>query len=434
MGRERKAGRVGRGGRGIVYLVILALIGALNLVSWCSRPFCDGYIRYVFPLWVNLYGRLTGLFPFSVGEWLLYLWVICMGLALIAAPVLLVGGLLRRRRAGDGQNRGCAGNREAGESSGETGQREAGGRAGAVPESGLKAGGKTGRRPGVLGLCRLYCRFFAWAFLAVCAVMTLNCFVLYHATPFSETYFGEADIQYDLDELIRVRNYVVERCNALAREMERDGEGTVLYPGDMKAAAIEAMQSLGQTYDRLDGYYPRPKPLAASDFFSQQYMQGYYFPFSMEANYNDVMYIMNKPATMCHELAHLRGYIYEDEANFISFLACTRSSDPVFVYSGYLSVLNYLDNDFYRAVGQDRDAYWAQARISPQVIADNVFVTEEEWERIEGKALISTEVVEKASDAFTDTTLKVNGVSDGIVSYSRVVELLLQYYRESGEL
>ena len=39
-----------------------------------------------------------------------------------------------------------------------------------------------------------------------------------------------------------------------------------------------------------------------SDFMCQMYMCGYYFPFSMEANYNDVMSIMKKPATMCHEL------------------------------------------------------------------------------------------------------------------------------------
>jgi hypothetical protein len=41
---------------------------------------------------------------------------------------------------------------------------------------------------------------------------------------------------------------------------------------------------------------------------------------------------------------------------------------------------------------------------------------------------VDTEVVEEATDAFIDTTLKVDGVSDGIISYSRVVKLLLQYF------
>ena len=221
---------------------------------------------------------------------------------------------------------------------------------------------------------------------------------------------------------------VVERCNKMAQEMERDENGDLVYHGDIKAEAIRAMKKLGKQYDQLDGYYPRPKPLASSDFFSQQYCGGYYFPFSMEANYNNVMYIANFPATMCHELAHLRGYIYEDEANFISFLACIQSEDPFFQYCGYLSVLYYLDNDLYAAVSDEK--YWEQVWIEPQVHMDNVFLKQEEWDRIEEEAPLDTEVVEAVSDEFTDTMLKANGVEDGMMSYNRVVELLLWYYSQ----
>ena len=54
-------------------------------------------------------------------------------------------------------------------------------------------------------------------------------------------------------------------------------------------------------------------------------------------------------------------------------------------------------------------------------------LTDEEWARIEEKALFRTETVSRAADTFVDTTLKVNGVADGKVSYSRVVELMLRY-------
>lgn len=283
------------------------------------------------------------------------------------------------------------------------------------------------------GIRRFYL-FYVWTFLIVCIIMTLNCFILYHASTFSETYFGEDDGEYTVDELITVRNMVVEECNRLALEMERDEDGTILYDKDLGQESVKYMKELGKIYGRLSGYYPEPKPLYASDFFSQQYMCGYYFPFSMEANYNDVMYIMNKPSTMCHELAHLKGYIFEDEANFISYLACIRSEDPVFRYSGNLSVLNYLDNDFYKAVGRDWEAYTSQPIISDQVVEDNMFVTDEDWNRINGKAIIDTETVDAVSDALVDTTLKVNGVKDGMISYNRVVRLLLQYYRSQGTL
>ncbi len=361
----------------IIYIGIWAVVFLLNVVAWNSTAFCDAYIKYVFPVWVNTYGRIMGLAPFSVGELLLGLGILLTVLAAILWIPLFISAV----------------------------------------------------RAGVFGkIIRRFYGFVAWVVLAVCLVMTLNCFVLYHATPFSETHFGKEKKEYGLEDLIAVRNMVVEECNRLSLVMERDGEGAVIYGKDMRREAIACMQKLGETYEQLDGFYPVPKPLYTSDFFCQQHICGYYFPFSLEANYNDVMYLMNKPATMCHELAHLRGYILEDEANFISYLACIQSEDPVFRYSGYLSVLNYLDNDFYRAVRKDRDAYLAQPIISKQVRDDNIFVTQKEWDRINGEALIDTEVVKKASDTLVDTTLKVNGVTDGIVSYSRVVELLLQYY------
>ena len=127
-----------------------------------------------------------------------------------------------------------------------------------------------------------------------------------------------------------------------------------------------------------------------------------------------------------------KGYIYEDEANFIAYLACIGAEDIYFEYSGYLSVLYYIDNDFYDAVGGDREKYLSEEIILSQVHEDAIFLTKEEWDRIEEKAVLDTEVVDAASDAFTDTTLKLNGVSDGMISYSRVVKLLLQYYRIHG--
>lgn len=93
-------------------------------------------------------------------------------------------------------------------------------------------------------------------------------------------------------------------------------------------------------------------------------MLGYYFPFSMEANYNKVAYVTNLPVTMCHELAHLKGYIQEDEANFIGFLACISSDDLLFQYSGYLSVLNYVNNDFMKLLGKIMKSIWQRCRLT----------------------------------------------------------------------
>lgn len=392
-----------------MFFGIVAVVVLLNVLAWHSTAFCDWYIAYIFPLWVNTYGRLTGLFPFSVGECL-----IVAGVALVAVAVLtlLLWGM--------------------------------------VEIVGAVRCGKFKILKGFRRFAKGYYRFFAWTLLAVCLVMTLNCFILYHASTFSERYFGsdgvsdEEAAEYTLEELMIIYNMVAERCLELSEVIDRDADGRAVYAGsisidgkqlDMADKARELMDQLGESYDQLNGYYPRPKALMSSDFMCQQYMCGYYFPFSMEANYNDVMYILNIPATMCHELAHLRGFIYEDEANFISYLACVESDDAFFQYAGYLSVLTYLYNDLYKAGRANPEAYAQAAEIvhpipvTEQVWEDAIFVTDEEWERINGKALIDTEIVDQAADVFIDTNLKVNGISDGSVSYSRVVKLLLLYYR-----
>lgn len=369
-----------------IYITIAIITALLHVLAWGSSAFCDFYIAHIFPIWVNTYGRLTGIFPFSVGEWL-----IVAGIALVLTAIVLAVVSLARRKF----------------------------------------------------FCRFF-TFFAWMLLAVWVIMTLNCMILYHATTFSEKYFGTDTGDYSVAELLRLRNMVAEECNSFSGQVIRDGQGRIVYSGslsaggkkvDMEDKARETMRQLGRTYPQLDGYYPRPKAMLFSDFMCQQNMLGWYFPFSMEANYNKVAYVMNQPASMCHELAHLRGYIYEDEANFISYLACVQSDDIYFQYSGYLSVLGYLERDLRNAAKSSPKAFAAACeeeapvQLLGIVYEDDVFVTDEEWERINKKTLLDTETVNKATDTFVDTTLKVNGVSDGKVSYSRVVRLLLQYYR-----
>ncbi len=367
-----------------IYGAILLAMLLLNLLAWNSRGFCDWYRSHIFPFWITTYGRFTGIFSFAVGEVLIVMGITVLILAIVFGIYLLIRTILK----------------------------------GFLKERDWKS---------ILFIKKFYV-FFAWVLLMILVVMTLNCFIPYHASTFGEKYFSEAKEEYTFEELKELREYIVNECNRLSALMERDEDGNILYSGDMEKEAIFAMVNLSEEYEGLSGFYPNPKPLFFSDIMSQEYMAGYYLPFSMEATYNDVMYFMNMPAVYCHELAHLKGFMYEDEANFVGFLACIKSEDIVFRYSGFLSVLYYVDNDFYAALGKDIEAYREYEGILPIVHDDNIFLTDEEWERIEAKALIDTETMDAVSTSFTDASLKLNGITDGMISYSRVVKLLLQYY------
>ncbi len=250
--------------------------------------------------------------------------------------------------------------------------------------------------------------------------------VIVQTTTYSQN--KEQSKAYTKKDLAALRDYIVAQCNTLADEVDHDDSGAVYYDGDLIEASRQAMKKLGEDYDQLSGFYVTPKYLTCSEFFSQQYIMGYYFPFSMEANINSVMYITNVAPTVCHELAHTKGFIYEDDANLIGFLACIRSDDPFLQYCGYLSVLDYVNKDFIESIEKNGSVYKSHIRIRDVVAEDNIFLTKENWQEVEKKAVVSTATVKKVSNTFMDTTLKLNGVEEGVLQYNNVVGLLLEYY------
>lgn len=400
----------------IFYIIGILCIILINILAWLNKDFCDSYVRDIFPIWGMTYGRITSLLPFSVGEIMLYSAVI---LTVVGVVLFLLTRVKRLRESK------------------------------------------------IYGFSKTYGRCYAWVFWCVLWLMTLNCFILYHTTGFETRYepsalafltitdeldiaFNdgitgdifqqktivnterqvdeEGKIIYSYSDLAILRDYIVEKCNRLAYQMERDESGNIIYRGDLKEASIAAMQKMGSVYDQLDGFYVTPKNFACSDFFSQQYIMGYYFPFSMEANINDVMYITNVAPATCHELAHTKGFIYEDDANMIGYLACINADDTFVEYCGYLSVLNYVNNDFFESIGKSKSKYKKHVRIDPMVVQDNVFLTDDAWQEVEKKAVVSTKVVNKVSNDFTNATLKLNGVEQGMMQYNEVVDQLLHYY------
>ncbi len=372
----------------IPVLIIVILCVLLNIVAWKSAAFSDFYVQYIFPVITRPYGILTSLLPFSVGEVMLVFIVLFVAFAIIFVMSSIIFLIYGHFTSSFGTKYFVLRN---------------------VFEK----------------ISYILYRVSPVLMAIICTVMTLNCFIQYHTSKIG-LYGENQGTECDVQDLAELRDFVVRKCNELADQVPHDENGNVIYEGDMEQTAIEAMRALEDLYPRLGGYYVTPKALYFSDFMSQQYMQGYYFPFSMEANYNDTMSIMNKPFTMCHELAHTHGYIYEDEANFFGFLACINSDDVVFQYSGYLGVLNYINNDYYRAVSKEE--YNSHVKISDRVKYDNKFMTDEAWVKVEEKAVVKTETVKKAAETFIDTNLKVNGVSSGKCSYTHVVALIMDYY------
>lgn len=354
--------------------LLFVLITAIHIVAWHSKAFSDWYRLHAFPVVTALPARLSGIFRGSVGEILIGAGICLVVLEIIMLPFFLI------------------------------------------------------RRSRLFSYRSWNVRLICWILIYIYGTETMYCYVLYHAPTVEEQYF-DMKAAYGVEELVTAYSQVVTRANMLSEKVKRTADGDAIYDGtdaQLYQQCAKAMRSQGNTYSYLAGYYPNPKPIRASYFMSQQYLLGIYFPFTMEANYNTVMYPVNVPATICHEYSHLKGVILEDEANFFGFLACIESDDIYLQYSGYLSVLGYLARQVRKSVPEEIRKTLPVA--NELVQKDDIFLTPEQWDQVEKRALFSTETVNQATNVFLETNLTMNGIVDGIQSYSRVVRLVVRYY------
>ena len=357
------------------YLIPLILVGisaVLTAAGRLSKGFADFYAAHIFPYISTPYAFLSGLLPISFGEVLI---IAALLLFFVGIPVMIILLIFAK---------------------------------------------KSRKKVASFSLTTAL-----WILAFVSVTQSFNCFSLYGCTRFSERYFAESE--HDNEQLKQLYSMLIDEANQLSAEVPRDENDRFVLTIDTVAECRKAMKKASAEYPQLKGYYPRPKPILFSYFMSQTGTAGMYFPFSMEANYNADMVPECQPEVICHEYAHLKVFMQEDEANFISFVATQGSDNPEVRYSGCIDALEYVHNQIY--TNEVRSGFELSEKISPQVRNDWFrFLPDNYWEENEGKEIISTETVSSVSESASDTSMKLNGVEDGIASYSRMVDLLLDYY------
>lgn len=248
----------------------------------------------------------------------------------------------------------------------------------------------------------------------ICTLYVFCCGINYYATDFVT--IGQLEVaEYTGQELAETCEQIVSKLTELSTQVPRKEDGTLkIEKSDYKNAKM-VMQQLGTHYKRFQGYYPNPKPLMVSEVLSYQHLSGVYSPFTVEANFNEDMVGYYIPFTMCHELAHLKGFMKEEEANYIAYLACTESELPVFEYSGYMLGYSYCIGELRQL---DNEAYQQIVATIPEKVRQEFVKNNEFWDSYDG-------AIADVSDKVNDTYLKVNAQAEGVRSYNKVVGLIV---------
>ena len=224
------------------------------------------------------------------------------------------------------------------------------------------------------------------------------------------------------EELYEMCIDIARRMNVARAEIEENEEGVADYSLsylEMAKAVRKEFEKTAKEYDCLNGCIAGAKPLSTSYIFSCFETTGIYSPFTVEANVNIDIMDHKIPVTMAHEMAHVSGFMREDEANYIAYLVCTGSEDPRIVYSGLSIAFSYSMNQLYGANEEYYYDVWNQ--VGEKVAAD-MSANSEYWSQFEDKTL--AQVGNEVNNAY----LKANDQSDGVKSYGRMVDLLLSTY------
>jgi hypothetical protein len=214
-----------------------------------------------------------------------------------------------------------------------------------------------------------------------------------------------------------------------AKMVPRDANGEVNAGGFSALApeAARAMRSLMEKNPGLFGNVPvaPPKRAAFYPVLGMLGISGIYSPFTGEAIVNTINTDPFLPSVMTHELAHRLGVAPEDDANFIAYLACMESDQPIFRYSGSLMAFNYC----YGAItdlGDMVKLYSMLYEEAPDTLED-YDRNREEWDEYDGP-------LRETAEAVNDAYLQTMGQEEGVRSYGRVVDLLIALHMsESGD-
>lgn len=277
------------------------------------------------------------------------------------------------------------------------------------------------KSPDKLAVAGAYLKIVVFIVSLILFLFSILCMPNYYRLTFAE----KANIElsdYTVSDLEKMCLHIIEQTNI---ERDKIPNDIILRYDDVAAKSKLAFDSLSEEYPFLGKSTALPKSFMFSKYLTVLNLTGFYFPYTGEANVNTHMPATELPFTMCHELSHTRGFMRENEANYIGFAACMRSDDPFIRYSGLYCALMHSMNSLY---AEDQERYFELRKLYSESVSGDAAALDQFW-----RPYFDTPAAE-FSNTVNDVYLKANDLSDGIKSYGRMVDLLMTQFLQNGTL
>lgn len=239
----------------------------------------------------------------------------------------------------------------------------------------------------------------------------------YGRTTIGQSYFQNEYVSLDTTAFKRRWALQTNRVNTLR-------EKVVMPENEENELTHEYTNLYRNTIEKLPFFFgldtglrPRCKEFVPEGFLLRLNTAGFYFPFGSESYVDKALHVSQKPAVIAHELAHGYGVTDEGEANFIGYILCQSSGDPLAQYSSALMLWLYMASDGRRLDPDFTKAMWDD--LSPEVWIDL-----DERRKLDDQY---PEILPRMRDAIYDSYLSMNKVEGGMKSYNRLVKMVLTY-------
>ena len=220
--------------------------------------------------------------------------------------------------------------------------------------------------------------------------------------------FSEQDLLAEMD-------YTNDQLSSLRDKIQTDTLELEAYFSfhELKGIVAEEMEKSMQVVGIPYNGKPSVRELYPSGWMRRMGIFGIYFPFTGEGYLDPSLHPLEKAFTLAHEMAHGFGITDEGEANFIGWMTCGESNEPLLQYAGHIKLFRYQLNDLYRinpaAYGQFVKKIHAGVRNDLLAIREN---------NLSIRPLF-LELSKKSNDLY----LKSQGVKAGIQSYTQLPRL-----------
>lgn len=230
------------------------------------------------------------------------------------------------------------------------------------------------------------------------------------------------DTEVTEENLTKIFSMIVDEVNSLADKVPRDENG-VFEPGysfdEISKKVSKSYSKISLKYGLCEDFRSKAKGFENGAILSYLGITGIYTYYTGDANVNTSYPAYVRIFTTAHEMCHQRGILRENDANFVAYMITSSSEDEAFRYSGALNMYSYFASALYKT---DKDAYYSVAEKLCEEAKNDIRASNAVYDKY------GNTILEKISDWVNNLYLKSNG-TEGIVSYSKVVELVVAYYQ-----